>query len=271
MKLVTAFVGSARKAGVTARATRLLLEDLETRGGVESELVFLSDFTVGTCRGCKACFLRGEETCPLHDDRDVLLEKLMRSDGVVLASPNYSFQVSGHLKVFLDRLGFAFHRPRFHGKAFTSVVAEGLFGGKAIVRYLDLVGRGLGFNVVHGCCVTARKNPNTAHDPLQEDERRRMEEAVAALGRRFHAQLSSPPFPAPSLVQLLAFRMARTSIAVELGEDDRDHAYYRERGWFDADYWYPTTLGPVKRAAGAVVDRLAARSSRSRAYHPPER
>jgi multimeric flavodoxin WrbA len=30
---------------------------------------------------------------------------MTRSDGVVLASPVYSFQVSAHLKAFLDGLG----------------------------------------------------------------------------------------------------------------------------------------------------------------------
>jgi multimeric flavodoxin WrbA len=270
MKTVTAFVGSARRHGVTHRATRQLVDDLQAFGDVRCEVVFLSEFHVGLCRGCKACFLRGEEHCPLHDDRDELIEKLARSDGVVVASPVYSFQVSGHVKAFLDRLGFAFHRPRFHGKAFTSIVVEGLFGGRAVVRYLDLVGRGLGFNVVKGSVVTCRKNPNTAREPMLEEERRRMDVVVAGLSRRFHAQLLAPAFPEPSLLQLWAFRTARTSIAVELGEDDRDHAYYREHGWLASDYFYPTRLGPLKRAAGAAFGRLAARSSRPRAYRRPE-
>ncbi len=33
---------------------------------------------------------------------------------------------------FLDRLGFVFHRPRFFGKAFTSIVAQGIYGGGKI-------------------------------------------------------------------------------------------------------------------------------------------
>ena len=134
MKKVTAFVGSARKHGVTYRATRQFLDDLQSFGDVESEVVFLSEHRIGLCRGCKACFFRGEEFCPLHDDRDPLIEKIASSDAVVLASPVYSFQVSGHMKAFLDRLGFAFHRPRFHGKAYTSIVVEGLLGGTAVVK-----------------------------------------------------------------------------------------------------------------------------------------
>lgn len=266
MKSVVAFVGSARKNGVTYRATRQLLDGLEASGDVRGELVFLSEYDLGLCRGCKACILRGHEFCPLHDDRDVLLEKMTRSDAVVLASPVYSFQVSGLMKVFLDRLGFALHRPRFHGRAFTSIVVEGRFGGRAVVRYLDLVGFGLGFNVVKGVSVSCRKNPNTALEPMIDEERRRMEHALAGLSRRLHEQLSRPPFPTPSLLRLWAFRMARTSMRLELGEEYRDHAYYRDRGWFDSDYYYPARLGPLKRAAGAVFDRLAARSSRPRMH-----
>lgn len=270
MKCVTAFVGSARRQGVTERATRQLLDRLEAFGDVRTELLFLSDHRVGLCRGCKACFIRGEEFCPLHDDRDLLIEKMARSDGVVLASPVYSFQVSAHLKAFLDRLGFAFHRPRFHGKAYTSIVVEGLLGGRAVVQYLDLVGFGLGFNVVHGCRIVCRSNPDTARDPMMPEERRRMDEVLARQARRFHEQLARPPFPAPTLLRLLAFRMARTSIRIEQAEHRPDHAYYRERGWFESDYYYPTKLGPLKRAAGALFDRVAARSSMRR-RHVPER
>jgi multimeric flavodoxin WrbA len=178
MTSVTAFVGSSRKNGVTHRATRQFLDDLQSFGDVRSEVVFLSEYDVRLCRGCKACFVRGEEFCPLHDDRDLLIDKMTRSDGVVLASPVYSFQVSAVMKAFLDRLGFAFHRPRFHGKAYTSIVVEGLYGGRDVVKYLDFVGGALGFNVVKGSRIVCRKNPDTALEPMLEEERRKMDEAI---------------------------------------------------------------------------------------------
>ncbi len=272
MKSVIAFVGSGRKHGVTYRATRQFLDNLQSFGDVQSELVFLSEHHIGLCRGCKACFIRGEEFCPLHDDdRDALIEKMTAFDAVVLASPVYSFQVSAHMKAFLDRLGFAFHRPRFHGKAYTSIVVEGLMGGKAVVRYLDFVGTALGFNVVKGSCITSRKNPDTASDPMLDAERRKMDEILARHSRQFHEQLARPPFPKPKIIQLFGFRMARTSIRLEQADDRPDHAYYRDHGWFDSDYYYPTNLGPLMRVAGVAFDRVAARSSKARAYHRAER
>ena len=58
-KKVTVIVGSAHKAGATYRAARQFLDDLEQYGDVHAELVVLSDFHLGVCRGCKVCFERG--------------------------------------------------------------------------------------------------------------------------------------------------------------------------------------------------------------------
>ena len=36
--------------------------------------------------------------------------------------------------------------------------------------------------------------------------------------------------------------------------DKRDWAFYREQGWFDSAYYYPTHIGPVKWVLGALAD-----------------
>jgi multimeric flavodoxin WrbA len=255
MKHVTAFIGSGRKKGVTHAATRQLLDNLQSYGDVQSEIVFLSECNLGLCRGCKVCFDPGEEYCPLKGDRDVLIEKIMHSDGVVFASPNYSFNVSAVMKAFLDRLGFVFHRPRFHGKAFTGVVVQGIYGGGKIEKYLEFAGGGLGFNVVKGSCITAL-------EPMSDKDRRKMDKALGRQSRRFHEQLLRPAYPAPSIVQLMAFRMGRTAIKQMLGDSARDYVYYRDRDWFESEYYYTTSLGPLKKAVGATCDWIAARTYR---------
>lgn len=256
MKRVTAFVGSARKKS-TYNAVCQFLENLQSLGDIEYEIVILSDYRLATCRGCCLCFDKGEEFCPLKDDRDVLIEKIVASDGVVFASPNYSFQVSAIMKIFLDRLGFAFHRPRFFGKTFTSIVAQGIYGGNKIVRYLDFVGNGLGFNTVKGSCFTAL-------DPMTEREKQKIDRALARQSRRFHERLVKPAYPVPTLFKLMAFRMGRTSIRLELDDSSRDYAYYKEKGWFQSDYFYPTRLGALKRAAGSLFDSIQTKRTRSR-------
>src|SRR5512147_2055462 len=127
MKKVTAFVGSAHKQN-THKAVVQFLDNLKALGDVECEMVTLSNYKLGFCRGCRICFDKGEAFCPLKDDWDVLMEKIDASDGVILATPNYTFQMSGIMKAFLDRFGVVCHRPRFFGKAFTSIVTQGFMG-----------------------------------------------------------------------------------------------------------------------------------------------
>jgi multimeric flavodoxin WrbA len=256
MVKVTAFVGSARK-GHTHHAAAQFLSDLQSMGDIEVEIVRLSDYRLGVCKGCCVCFLRGEEHCPLKDDRDLLIEKMMSSDGVVFASPNYSFQVSGLMKVFLDRLGFAFHRPRFFGKTYTSIVTQGIYGGGKIVDYLDFVGNGLGFNTVKGSCIKTL-------EPMTEKQQRKIDGVLAAQARRFYARLEEPAYPAPTLFKLMAFRMSRTSMRLELDDSCRDFTYYTDKGWFESDYYYPARLGPLREAAGKLFDSLGASMTRAR-------
>lgn len=256
MKKVTAFVGSARKK-LTYNAVRQFLVHLQALGDVEYEIVTLSDYRLETCRGCKLCFEKGEESCPLKDERDSLIEKMLASDGAVFASPNYSFQVSGSMKVFLDRLGFAFHRPCFFGKTFTSIVAQGIYGGGKIVSYLDFVGNGLGFRTVKGTCVIAL-------EPMTQKEEQRINKILARQSQRFYKTLVKTEYPEPTLFELMGFRMGRTSIRLELEDSNRDYTHYRDKGWFSSDYYYPTRLGVVKKLAGSFFDLLAKRMTRNR-------
>jgi multimeric flavodoxin WrbA len=256
MKKVAAFVGTASKKH-TYGAVRKFLDNLQALGGVECETVILSDHQLGLCRGCKVCFVRGEESCPLKDDRDMLIGKLMASDGVVLATPNYSFDVSAIMKAFLDRLGFVFHRPRFFGKSFTSIVAQGIYRGHKIVQYLDFVGKGLGFNTVKGTYFTA-------FDPMTAKEEEKIGKALARHSRKFHESLMKPAYPVPQMFRLMAFRMSRTGIRLELDERSYDYRYYRDKGWFESDYFYPTRLGVVKKAAGRLFESVQAGRTKRR-------
>jgi multimeric flavodoxin WrbA len=256
MKKVTAFVGSSRKRH-TYDAVRRFLDDLQSLGDIECEIIALGDRRLETCQGCRVCISRGEELCPLKDDRDALIEKMMASDGVVFASPNYSFQVSAMMKIFLDRLGFVFHRPRFFGKTYTSIVTQGIYGGRKIVKYLDFIGMGLGFNTVKGTC-------STAFDPMTDKERQKRDKALTRQSQRFFKRLVKPGYPVPQLLKLMAFRMGRTSMRLELDESSRDWTYYRDQGWFESDYFYPTRLGPVKKLAGGLFDSIQTRRTRKR-------
>lgn len=249
MKKITAFVGSAGMKN-TYKCVVQFLNNLQALGDIEYEIVILNNYKLGICRGCRLCFNKGEEFCPLKDDRDLLMAKIEASDGVIFASPNYSWQMSGVMKVFLDRFGFACHRPRYFGKAFTSIVTQGFSGGNKIVDYFDFLAQTLGFNSVKGICVTMLF-------PMSEKDEQKVVDALKKLSKRFHARLIKSAYPVPSWPMLMGFRMGRSSIKEMLDDSSLDYRYYAGKGWFESDYFYPTQLGPLKKAAGRLFDRIA--------------
>jgi len=246
---VTAFIGSGRKRH-TYSASEKFLHNLQSFGNIDYEIVRLSDFNIGTCKGCRVCFDKGEESCPFKDERDLLAEKMKNSDGVIFASPNYSFQVSSLMKIFIDRLAFTFHRPCFFGKTFTSIVVQGIGKGEEIVKYLDFIGKGMGFNVVKGCCIKTL-------EPMTEKSQKDFDRIIAVQSKKFHDQLVKSEYPSPSLWWLMVFRMGRTSMHKMLDETWRDYTYYRDKGWFESDYFYPVKLNPFKKLTGKLFDKLA--------------
>lgn len=249
MKKVTAFVGSARKKN-TYRAVEQYLENLQDHDDVEGEIVVLSQYNLGICRGCQQCFSRGEEFCPLKDDRDVLFAKIDASDGVILATPNYTWDMSGMMKVFLDRFGFACHRPRYFGKAFTSIVIQAVGRGNRVVENLDFTGKVLGFSTMKGMTITA-------FDPRTEKQQRKIDRDLAAHSRRYHTLLDRPAHSAPSLFQLVAFRFGRTLVNKKANPGSLDYRYFAERGWLKSEYYYATQLNPAQRLFGTLVDSIA--------------
>lgn len=244
---VTAFVGSARNKS-TYQAALQFIENLKKSGNIDSEIVKLSDYNLEICRGCKNCFEKGEEFCPFKDDRDILIDKMKSSDGVVVATPNYSFDMSGLTKVFLDRLGYVFHRPEFFGKTFTGIVVQGIYRGEKIAQYFNFIGKGLGFKVVKSTCLTIL-------DPMTEKEQKKIERTLAMQSRQFHSSLVGNVNPVPGLFDLMIFRMSRSSMHVMLEESTKDFAFYRKMGWFESDYYYPVHLNMLKKGAGKLMDR----------------
>jgi multimeric flavodoxin WrbA len=248
MKKITAFVGSAHRKN-THKAVVQFLSDLQQLGEIEYEIVTLSDYTLQACRGCEVCIWKGEQFCQLKDDRDQLMDKIAASDGIIFASPVYSGHVSSLMKIFIDHFAFACHRPRYFGKVCTSIVTYSIARGSTVVEYLDVLAMTLGFNVVKGASIHSDVLNSEESQPKATKERSRQVE-------QFYAGLMNPALPPPKLMMLMIFRMWRKLIQQKFDHNSRDYEYYLEKGWFDSDYYYPTRLGPVKKAAGMLLERF---------------
>lgn len=69
--------------------------------GHQAEKVFLGDRKIGYCTGCGAC--NRTHRCALKDDMAEILEKMVRADAIVLATPVYFYTMDAQLKTLIDR------------------------------------------------------------------------------------------------------------------------------------------------------------------------
>lgn len=252
MKVVL-FIGSARKKHTYSAALQLA-EELEKSGDISCELVRLSQYNISYCHGCIQCFDKGEENCPYAEDIALLLEKMELADGVIFATPNYGFHMSGLMKTFIDRCSFNFHRPRYFGKVASSIVTQGFYKGSDIVNYFKFITNALGFKPIKGVCLTTL-------EPMPEKQDRKNRAKIKKLSEKFVKALHRNQLKSPTLFELMIFRMSRVRVEKLLNSDYRDYTYYAEKGWFEADFYYPVKLNPVMKLCGKLFDWIAERTT----------
>jgi len=65
------------------------------------------------CKGCGACFTKGEEFCPHYEQINSILKTIEQADVIIFTSPVYVYHCTGQMKAFLDHFGYQWivHRP----------------------------------------------------------------------------------------------------------------------------------------------------------------
>ena len=101
---VTAFNGSPRTDGNTAHLIRHVFSALEQEG-IETELYQLGGRKIRGCAACFGCVTNKDGRCAIDDVANECIEKMMHSDGIILASPTYFTEVTAEMKALIDRAG----------------------------------------------------------------------------------------------------------------------------------------------------------------------
>lgn len=70
--------------------------------GNEVEKITLSGKSIGFCKGCLACQKLGK--CVIADDANAIMQKVLEADVVCWATPIYYYEMSGQMKVLIDRM-----------------------------------------------------------------------------------------------------------------------------------------------------------------------
>jgi multimeric flavodoxin WrbA len=102
---VVAFNGSERKDGNTAILIKYVFGELE-KEGIKTELVQLAGSDICGCCACYKCFENKDKRCAVKKDAlNSYIEKMLDSDGIILASPTYFADISAVMKALIERAG----------------------------------------------------------------------------------------------------------------------------------------------------------------------
>lgn len=268
---VLAVIGSPRARGNTYRLVRMIEHRLRQQADVEFEYLQLGEADLRPCRGCAVCLERGEQHCPLDDDRAEIEQRLLAADGVILACPVYAMDMPSLIRVFMERFAYCMHRPRFFKQRALLVATTGVAG----IR--ETLGR-LAEMSYTGMQIVGRVGVATPSGPATPAECRAISATADRGAALLRKALLSEGYPPPTLFRLIIFRMQQLTFSLTAEEWPADHAYYREKGWFDPKcrFYVDAPINPLKALIarglqwlmrrGAVRDVQERRSTRARRW-----
>lgn len=126
----------------------------------------------------------------------------------------------------------------FFKKTFTAIGVQFIPFGNQTQKYIESVGRNLGFDVLKGTTVITP-------EPISEKQLKRLKANVKNLSERFFKRLNKEKPVKPSLFSIMVFRMTRSGLQ---SSDLKlyDYEYYKGKGWFESDYYYDICLNPIQ-------------------------
>lgn len=250
---ILAVIGSPRNNGNTYEAVKLIEDELNIKNpGIEFEYVQLGSANLKPCKGCFTCIERGEEKCPLKDGRETLEFKMQQADGVIFASPVYTYNVSWIMKNFLDRFAYRCHRPDFHGKKAMVVVSTGAVGLGFVAALLSLSLGTMGFIT----CAKLGVTFPPAHERNDTRLKKEMNKLVRKTEMLYERLLDTKP-EKPSFIKLLQFVKQKRAYS-KAPKDLADFKFWRDKGWLaeTTDYYYEVRAGKMIKLLVYIISEL---------------
>ncbi|HYF84236.1 MAG TPA: NAD(P)H-dependent oxidoreductase [Clostridia bacterium] len=248
---VLAIIGSPRK-GNSYKITQRIEEKLKGLGDIEFNYIFLNEIHLETCRGCFACISKGENFCPLKDDRVKIEEQMQNSNGVIFVSPNYCNGATSIMKNFIERLCYIGHRPRFFNQfALAIATSAGPIGLKETLFDLSYFGGG-GFHYVKKLGIMVPPFP------VSSIREQKIEKQITDTATKFYSAMKNKKRPTPRYIDIIHFHSFKAMYTgfPSLGKEyfPADYNYWTERGWLKKNKYYFTdaNVSIFKKAFGKL-------------------
>lgn len=228
--------------------------------GVEFEYIFLGDYKIMECKGCSLCFQKSETMCPCKgDDVEILKQKLIESDAIVVASPVYAYQVPSPLKKVIDRFSYLFHRQEMIAKPTLIVVTTDGGGSKAVEKYLKMTLSGWGMDIVGNVQIIApmyfeTRTPTGAWG-FDKSYYQKRKNDIVRMSNHLYSRMISEEKKTPSFYDIFMFQCLRSKTYTS----DADYRFWKEKNWMDSNYFYEVRLGIPKKIFALLMKTVIAK------------
>jgi multimeric flavodoxin WrbA len=103
---VLALNGSPKKKGNTAAMLKVVCDTLKEEG-IQTKTIHLAPLKLQPCTACYKCAKTLDRTCPgvKGDGLNDILPDVIAADALLIGSPVWFANVTGHVKNFIDRAG----------------------------------------------------------------------------------------------------------------------------------------------------------------------
>ena len=99
-KKVLVLSSSPRKGGNSDTLCDQFIKGAQESGN-DVEKIYLRNKRINYCTGCGTCNL--QKPCPQKDDAAEVIDKMVKADVIVLATPVYFYTMSAQMKTLIDR------------------------------------------------------------------------------------------------------------------------------------------------------------------------
>lgn len=201
--------GSPRKAGSTAT----LLHEFEKNllaNGVHVDFIHLSDQNIAICKGCGACYKLGH--CVINDDADNISAIISAADGIILGSSTMECNVSGLLKVFLDRGHFILEQL-LHNKYSIAITTYENYGGNSALKVIKNVLSLSGATISGSMCSKMPFNSTYSIDSASKNK-------IAKLSNRLYNDISKHrTYPLQNIKHNIVMKIGILPFVLKKGDD----------------------------------------------------
>lgn len=200
--------GSHRKNGTTAMILNEMYQQLKKYYDAEVQIIHVSDLELRYCVGCGVCYQTG--ACIYKDDAEHLSRCIAEADGIILGSPTYASNVSGQMKVIIDRGHFVIEQL-LYGKYAISVTTYENYGGRDSSKILNKLLAYSGARISDSIVLRNRFNAN----PLEDIRfKQRIEKTV----RSFYRDITSRrKYILQSMKHFIVFRIGIQPFVIKKG------------------------------------------------------